>query len=514
MKTRIFLVTTGFSLICITLFALPKNSLLKVIKSYRQANEHTILKEYVEFLSIPNVSSDKVNVRKNAEHIKSMMEARDVKVQLLETPGNPIVFGEYKVKGAKQTLMFYVHYDGQPVDSTKWIDHRPFEPILRPGKMEAGTTVPKPIPFPKEGEPINPDWRLYARSTSDDKAPIMALVTAMDALKNNGMELNNNIKFIFEGEEEAGSTNLRWALKKYKNLLDADVLFICDGPVYFSGDPTVDFGVRGITSVTITVYGPNVSLHSGHYGNWAPNPAMRLAQLLATMKDKTGRITIPGFYDTVTPLTETEIQAIKANPNYDEVLKKLYGFSDPEGGGMSLNEAIQWPSLNVRGMQSGWVGKQARTIIPDRAIADIDIRLVKGCDPKEMVQKVVDHIRAQGYHVVDDEPDQETRMKYPRVVKVRRSERGYKAARTPMDLPIAQQVIKALKEFHAGTLVLLPTMGGSVPIYLFEDELKIPTIGVPIANYDNNQHQPNENIRIGHLWTGIETFAALLMMEQ
>lgn len=490
---------------------LSKKELLSVIRTYRESHEHEIIGEYFELLSIPNVSRDRANVRKNAEFIKKMMEARGIETRILETPGNPVVYGEIDVAGAAQTLMFYVHYDGQPVDPSKWVDTEPFKPVLRPGKLEAGFTHPKPIPMPAKGEPFDKEWRIYARSASDDKAPLMAILAALDGLKNGGIPLKNNLKFIFEGEEEAGSTHLRPFCEEHKDLLESDVLFICDGPVYFSGDPTLFFGVRGITSLSITVYGANVSLHSGHYGNWAPNPAMRLAQLLATMKDGDGRVKIEGFYDSVVPLSEIELKALKAIPRYDETLKTLYGFSGAEGGGMSLNEAIQWPSLNVRGLQSGWVGRQARTIIPASATASIDVRLVKGNEPREMVQKVVDHIRGQRYHVVQEDPDGATRMEYPLIAKVTGGG-GYRAARTPMDLPVSRRLIEALSGYREKDPVLLPTLGGSVPIYIFDDILEIPTIGIPIVNHDNNQHQPNENLRVGNLWTGIETFSAVIMM--
>ena len=491
---------------------ISKKDLLHRIRSYRKSHEHQILKEYFHLLSIPNVSSDRPNIRRNAEFIKTMMEKRGIDTQILETGGNPVVYGEIDVPGATQTLMFYVHYDGQPVDPSKWIDTKPFHPILRPDALEEGSAIPKPIPMPSEGEPIDEDWRIYARSVSDDKAPLMAILAALDGLKNQGINLKNNIKFIFEGEEEAGSTNLHSFCEKNKTLLQSDILFICDGPVYFSGDPTLFFGVRGITSLAITVYGPYNALHSGHYGNWAPNPALRLVRLLATMKDTDGQVKIKGFYDTVVPLSQRELDALKTIPNFDETLKELYGFSKSEGGDMSLNEAIQWPSLNIRGLQSGWVGRQARTIVPPTATTSIDIRLVKGNDPADMVQKVIDHIKNQGYHVVQEDPGQETRMVFPLIAKVTGG-RGYKAARTSMDLPVSKRVIEALRGYRDKDPVLLPTLGGSVPIYIFVDVLNVPTIGIPIVNHDNNQHQPNENLRIGHLWTGIETFAAVMMME-
>jgi len=493
---------------------LSKSELVGKVRAYRTANEHAIVREYMELLSVPNVAADRENIRRNAELIRRMMERRGITARVMETKGNPVVYGELKSPGAEQTIMFYAHYDGQPVDPAKWTDSEPFKPVLRPGKLEAGTAIPKPAPFPAPGENFTDDWRIYARASSDDKAPIMAMLAALDALRDAGLTPTSNMKFIFEGEEEAGSTNLKQFCLDNRGLLGADVLFICDGPVYYDGCPTLYFGVRGVTSLSITVYGPNTGLHSGHYGNWAPSPGMRLAQLLATMKDKDGKVLIDGFYDTVVPLSPRELEALEAIPPFDEHLKELYGFSHVEGGGMSLMETINLPSFNFRGIQSGWVGSQARTIIPADATVSIDIRMVKGNTGDYMIKTVVDHIRKQGYHVVSEDPDQETRMKYPYIAKVTNREGGgTPAARTSMDLPISQKVIAAMSGISGREIRLLPTLGGTVPIYIFTDFLDLPCIGVPIVNYDNNQHGFDENLRIGHFRTGIETFAMLFMMR-
>lgn len=490
------------------------NSQIEAVRKYKNAREHEIIKEFVQLLSIPNVSNDQNGVRKNAEFIQNMMAKRGIETRIMETAGNPVVYGELKVNNTAKTLMFYVHYDGQPVDPSKWTETHPFKPALRPGKLKTGTTEPKPIPFPGPGEKFNEDWRIYARSASDDKVPIIAILTALDALKQAGIELKHNLKFIFEGEEEIGSSNLRPFLEKHRELLKSDVLFMCDGPVYYSGDPTLFFGVRGITTLEITVYGPNTNVHSGHYGNWAPNPAIRLAHLLASMRDTTGRVKIKGFYDTVVPLTDTETKALRAVPSFEDEIKENYGFSGQETNWESLLKSIQFPALNINGLHSGWVGTQQRTIIPATATAAIDIRLTMGNDPKDMAQKIVAHIREQGYHVVDHEPDHKTRMSHPLIVKVKAKEDGYKAHRTPMDTPISQMAIRSLERWGDRKPVFLPSLGGSLPIHMFYATLKVPIIGVSIANHDNNQHQQDENIRIGHLWQGIETYAAILMMDE
>jgi acetylornithine deacetylase/succinyl-diaminopimelate desuccinylase-like protein len=487
--------------------------LYKLIRTYRKAHEYEIIREFTDLLSIPNVSSDQENIRKNAAFIQDMMTKRGIDTRIMETAGNPVVFGELEVPSAARTILIYIHYDGQPVDSSKWTDTHPFVPALRPGKLMAGTHEPEPIPFPDKGKPYEENWRIYARGSSDDRAPIIAYMAALDALKAAGIPLKNNLKFILEGEEEAGSTNLRPFLEKHHDMLSCDVLLMCDGPAYYSGDPTLFFGVRGITSLEITVYGPNTSVHSGHYGNWIPNPGIRLAHLLASMRDPDGNVKIQGWYDSCSPMSDSEMEAIQAIPSFEQQIMVNYGFAQPESKWESLMMAIQYPGLNVNGLTCGWTGAQQRTIIPPKATAGLDIRLVKGNDPDHMVGLVVDHIRQQGYHVVKQDPDAETRMKYPLIARVLHKESGYKASRTPMDHPISQAVITALSENSEKTPVLLPSLGGSLPIYLFSDLLKVPVIGVSIANHDNNQHQPDENIRIGHLWTGIETYAALMTMS-
>ena len=487
-----------------------KQELRKLVREYRIAHEQELFDELVEWLYIPNVANDQLNIRKCAAWLKSAMERRGITARILETGGSPVVYGELNVPGANRTIMFYSHYDGQPVDPTKWIDMEPFEPTMRPGKMKAGSTEPKPIPLPKKGEKIKEEWRLYARSASDDKSPITALLAAIDAVKSAGLNFGANVRFIYEGEEEAGSPFLQSFAEKNRSLFETEVLYVCDGPMYFSNQPTLKFGARGITTIDITVYGPNVNVHSGHYGNWAPNPGIKLARLLTSMKHENGNVKVRGFYNTVTPLSRREKEALKTIPSYDEEIKQLYGFAQPEGRGETLMERINLPSLNIRGLESAWVGPQARTVVPAEATAAIDIRMVKGNDPDDMVNKVIEHVKREGFHVVSEDPDQNTRMQYADIVKIVKRG-GYPASRTSMDLEISQLTIDALSDYHDESVVLIPTSGGSVPLYIFTQILDVPTISVPIVNHDNNQHQPNENIRMGHYWQGIETLAALLV---
>lgn len=478
-------------------------------RAHREKHEPAILAEFIELLALPNVASDTANIRRNAALIRQMLDRRGVRTQLLEVPGAPpVVYGEITTPGATRTVVFYAHYDGQPVEPAKWIGGDPFKPVLRSGVTEVGG---RDLAWPKPGERIDPEWRLYGRSTSDDKAPVISLCAALDALRAANIPLGANIKFFFEGEEEAGSPHLEEIVAKYRSLLNADLWLICDGPVDQTRQQQLFFGVRGVTSIDLTVYGPRRELHSGHYGNWAPNPAMMLAQLLASMKNDDGRVLIEGYYDGIEPLGETEKRAILEAPEVETLLRRELGLARTEGGGKKLIEMLSLPSLNIRGLGSGSVGETARNVVPSTATAAIDIRLVKGVDYRTEVDRVIAHIRKQGYHVIETEPDDATRMKYPKVARVVRHT-GYNAARTSMDLPISRMVIQALEKAR-GPVTKMPTLGGSVPLYVFTDILKTPTIGTPIANHDNNQHSANENIRMQNLWDGIEVMAALLTMK-
>lgn len=483
------------------------------VRDYRRANEHQLLREYLDFLSLPNVASDIQNIRRNAARIMEMMKQRGLNPRLLEaqTPNTPpAVYAEWKTPGAQRTLLFYAHYDGQPTDPKQWTGTLPWQPVLRTAAHDAGGQI---MPDPAPGTPINPEWRLYARSASDDKAGVMAILTAFAALKAKGIAPNSNIKFFFEGEEEAGSPHLVEIIRKHKDLLEADAWIICDGPVHQSGRKQVVFGARGDTNVDVTVYAAKRPLHSGHYGNWSPNPAMMLARLLASMKDDDGRVTIDGWYSDVEPLGAAELRAIADAPKYDEELKKQLGLKRVEGGGKSLMDLINVPSLNINGFGSGDIGALARNVIPTTATAVLDLRLVKGNDHRRQTQRLIDHIKKQGYHVIDREPTDAERGQHPFIARVTVRPGGYNAERTRMDLPISVAVIEAVQSTSPDKIVLLPTSGGSLPLSIITENLRTVTMSVPIANYDNNQHAENENIRLQNLWDGIETFAALMTIS-
>jgi len=480
------------------------------VRDYRTDHEDRIVRELAEFLAIPNVANDMANIQKNAEHLREMLEARGIETHLLPITGRgPVVFGKLIAPAATRTVIFYAHYDGQPVDPAAWTDGTPFEPVLRSNAIEAGG---KRIPFPenaaKKPAVYQDDWRIYARSASDDKSPIVALLAVLDALRAKQIPLGVNLKVIFEGEEEAGSTNLARTLELHKNLLGADLLITADGPVHQSGRQLVFFGNRGDIGLDITVYGPVRALHSGHYGNWAPNPAMELSRLLASMKDADGRVLIDGYYNDVTPLSDLEKKALTEMPANDADLERELGIAKPEGAGKKLVELLQEPSLNIRGISSAYVGEHAQNVVPDKAEASIDARLVKGEDPHKKFEQITAFIAKQGYFVIDRDPTMEERRTHALIAKVV-DQGGYRASRTAMDLPVSKALVKVMQEATGSDTVVAPTLGGSVPMYIFED-LGLPWIGVPIVNYDNHQHSSDENLRLGHLWRGMEVYAAIL----
>ncbi len=481
----------------------------KISQTYIDENGHQILKDFKTLLSTPNVANDLPNININANYIKGELEKRGVDTQLLEMEGvPPIVFGYLKGWHAERTIAFYVHYDGQPVDTTKWTQS-PWIPTYYDKALSDGGKV---IDFPKKGEKIDPENRIYARSAGDDKAPIIGILTALDIITKSEMLINTNFVFFFEGEEEAGSQHLGKYLEDNKGLLDEiDIWLFCDGPSHQSRKPQLVFGVRGVTGMELTVYGPSRPLHSGHYGNWAPVPGQMLANLLATMKDDEGNVIIDGYYDSVVPLTELEKKALASVPPFDEELKKELGLNRTEGTG-TLNERLLLPTLTVRGLSSGNTGALARNVIPSVATASIGMRMVKGNDPEKMQDLVEEHVRKQGYHIVRENPDREIRLKYPRIAKITRGG-GYPAARTSMDNAIAQDIVKQVKLVAGDDLILLPTLGGSLPLYLFTDVLKKPAIIVPVANHDNNQHAANENLRMANLWYSVQLMTAILTMK-
>ena len=502
-------------LIALALFASPANAqsrtqdaaaLRAAARTYREAHEGTILKEFSDLLSIPNVATDRANIKRNADLLIRMLERRGVTARTLDIPdGNAAVYGEIKVPGATKTLVLYAHYDGQPIDSTQWVT-KPFAPVLRDKALFNGGKV---IDMPADGQHADTNNRIYARSASDDKGSIISMLTALDAMKAAGRQPSVNLKFFFEGEEEAGSTHLMEILEKYKDVLAADAWLFCDGPVHQSGRSQVVFGARGITGLELIVYGPTRPLHSGHYGNWAPNPGALLANIVASMRDDDGHIRIAGYYDDVRPISAAEKRALAAIPPVDAELRKSLGLARTEANNARLEERIMMPALNVRGLAVGAPGAQSANAISTEARGSFDFRLVPNQDPQRVQKLVIAHLRKLGYFVTEDSVTMEVRMSHARIVKLS-WENGYRPSRASMGTGLGNALVQAVADGVGYQPYAVPTLGGSGPNYMFEQVLKVPVIVLPMANYDNNQHASNENLRIGNLWNAIEMYVGVM----
>jgi len=456
-------------------------------------------------LSIPNNALVPENVKQTLEWTHHAFEKRGFTQRELPTPGAPLLLAERKVKKAKKTVMFYMHLDGQPVDPSKWNQDSPYKPVIR---KHVGTTWKDVSPLEQKNG-FDDEWRIFARSASDDTGPVVMFLSAIDLLDAHNRSSNYNIKVIMDPEEEMGSPHLPDAVLKYADDLKADRLIIYDGPRHISNAPTLTFGARGIATITLTVFGPRVPQHSGHYGNYAPNPALELAQLVGGMKDAGGKVVIPGFYDGVN-LTADVKQLLSAVPDNEKTIRKNLGIRSIDNVGASYQEALQYPSLNIRGINSGWVGPASRTIIPATATAEIDIRLVVESKGPRLINLVKNYAIQQGFHIINgSQPTEGERMNYDKLLYFS-STYSYPAFRTPILSDMGEWLNGAMKLAFGHDPIKIRTSGGSVPISPFVSTLNIPAVTVPTVNRDNNQHSPNENLRIGNFREGIMTITTIL----
>jgi len=504
------LLTVSISLLPVTGLAqggapMTADAVAQSVREYRQQHEGRIVADFAELLSLPNVADDLDDMRRNAEHIVGLLEARGLETRVLSAGGAPYIYAELPNPRAVETVLIYAHFDGQPVQEENWASP-PFSPTLRDGPLQAGSRV---IDIAGIDGKFDPEWRLYGRSAGDDKMPVIALIHVLDAMKAAGIEPSVNLKLLLDGEEEQGSPTVSKVLQENRELFDADVLLFCDGPMHQSRRAQLVFGVRGDMTVDITTYGPIRPLHSGHYGNWAPNPVMMLSYLLTSMRDESGRILIDGYYDNVAPLTEQERAAIAAMPDVDALLRNELAVHTPEGDGRRLEELIMLPALNVRGIVAGGVGEKGRNIVLSTATTSLDLRLVPNQQPAEVRELIEAHMVKQGYHVVHDDPSPEVLREHAKVAKLHWSEDAYPGLRTSLDDPMSQRMISLLRQIRPD-LIVTPTSGGSLPLYAFDDVLKTPIISLPLANHDNNQHAENENIRLQNLWDAMEVYGVVL----
>ncbi|MBX2911947.1 MAG: M20/M25/M40 family metallo-hydrolase [Cyclobacteriaceae bacterium] len=462
------------------------------------------ISEFRDFLQVPNDGHYPAQIAANIGWATQAFQSRGFKTQLIETPGAPHVYAEKQFVKKGKTVLFYLQIDGQPVDTSAWDQESPYKAALKEGKNGQW----QEIDWSNFNENFNPDWRIYARSASDSKGPAMCFLTALSILEEHKVKPNFNIKVIMDFQEEMGSPQLAWVVKNNQELLKSDMLLIMDGTRHVSNLPTLCFGARGIATATLKVYGPRNALHSGQYGNYAPNPVFALSKLLAGLKDDSGRVTLPGFYDGIV-LSEADKKSLNDIPEDMDAINATLGIARQEAVGATYQEAMQYPSLNVRGIRAAWVGKEVRTVIPEEAIAEIDMRLVPEAPGEKLMDLLKNYIQAQGFHLVEGVPTDEERSQYPKLASL-----AYKLGSGPFRTDIGTELGEWLSRAHyklfGEHFVKMRTTGGSQPIAPFIKTLNVPAVSVRIPNPDNSIHGPNENIRVGNFFEGIETMVGVL----
>ncbi len=467
------------------------------------------IESFREFLSIKNDANYKNEMKPLIEWGINNFQKYGFEVERLETPELPLLLASKVISEDLNTLLIYLQFDGQPVDNSKWDQEDPYKAVLKERiNNEYKITDWSRLDNITLDDLKKEDLRIFARSASDAKGPVMMIINALEIMKRNNIELEYNLKVIMDFEEEISSPNLADAVKKYSSKLKSDALLIFDGPKHPSNLPTLTFGARGISDITLITYGPIVPQHSGHFGNYAPNPVFRMSEILSSMKDPNGRVVIPGFYDGI-ELDEKTLKILAEVPDDEGKMMNDMQFKKPDNVGKNYQESIQYPSINVRGIESGWVREEVRTIVPSECIAEIDVRLVLESDPIRLHNLIKSHIEELGYYVIDRRPTKDERLKHNKIVTFV-SSFDYDAFRTDIESEIGKWLIKSLKKTFGIEPVKKRTSGGSVPISPFVNTLGIPAVTVPTVNQDNNQHSPNENIKIENYVTGIVTYLGIL----
>ena len=464
--------------------------------------------EYLAFLSLPSDSIVAADIQRNADFLERAFAKRGFAARQLANDGKPLVYAEFaRARPGARTILFYMHFDAQPVVPTEWAQRSPWTPVVK--ERTAAGQWQEVDSGRLNAEPLDPELRVFARCAADDKAPIMMFLAAFDALNAAGVSPAFNVKVLLDSEEERGSPSMARVALRNRELLRTDAIVIHDGPRHASNRPTLVFGNRGVATVTLTVFGPRAPLHSGHYGNYVPNPAMRLAQLLASMKDDRGRVLVKGYYDRVR-LTAADRRLLAATGDDEAAIRQRVGIARAEAVGGNYQEALQYPSLNVRGMASASVGTKAANIVPHVATAELDLRTTPEAPPGYLFARLEAHVRQQGYHLVAGEPSDAERAAYDKLALLTLSG-GSQAERTPLDSPLGAWAARALESTSPGTPpVRIRMMGASVPTDSLVEVLQVPFVIAPLVNADNNQHAFDENMRVGHYVDGVRTLLVLL----
>lgn len=437
--------------------------------AYIDANAEDFVARVMDYVRHPSISAHDIGIREVAGILKAHLEGLGFAAELVETPGHPFVLGRYEVDPVKPTVLLYGHYDVQPPDPLEeWVSP-PFEPTLR-------------------------DGRIWARGIGDNKGQHFAQLLAIETHLNVHGTLPCNIIFLLEGEEEIGSPQIADFVRTHADRLQADLVVTSDGPLHESGKPVITFGVRGVASFDLIARGASRDVHSGNYGGVVPNPIWTLVQLLATMKDPEGNITVEGITEPVIPATNKEREAIARLPDDEAAVRRDLKLDDLDGP----VERPYWdrlmfhPTLTINGFHGGYGGPGSKTVLPNQAIAKCDVRLVEPLTPDHVFERIEVHVARHA----------------PGVEMVRHN--GMLPSKTPLDSPYAAPIIRAIRAARGEEPLLYPTVGGSLPDYVFTKILGKPAFVVPYANADEANHAPNENLEVVRFIDGIKTGAALL----
>ncbi len=466
-------------------------------QTYIREHERTFIAELWPLLEQPSVSHQAVEVRRCAELLRALLQQEGVRAAIMETGGNPVVYGEIEGERDDVTVVLYNHYDVKPVEPLEAWHSEPFHPLMRYGRVE-------------DQAPVVPDWRalsdialrsclVYARGSGDDKGPLYGNLMALRTMRAVAGKPPCRIKFLYDGEEEISSPNLPAFLRQHRERFRGDVMVIADGPMHPSGRPTISLGVRGVMILEIHLQTANQILHSGHYGNAAPNAAWDLVQLLATMRDPEGNCLVQDFYTEAKPPTAEE-QELLAHIPFDEVgMRSFLGLERWDGPAhlSFYDKTLFRPTLNINGLRSGTTGAARSTVIPHQATASIDVRLVADMNMDTVCRRIVEHVQERC-------PGAQVELIH-----------GYEAYKIAVTHPQVQKVVAAVHDLcstmgEVEPPVILPTMGGSLPLSELAQALGMPLISVPLANHDDNQHAPDENLRLGHYLQGISTMLSVL----
>lgn len=456
------------------------------------------------FLRLENDGNYTDQIEKNKQWCDSVFTALNFKTRQISTEGLPLLYAEKVFHKNAKNILFYLQIDGQPVDSSAWFQPDPFEPVLKE-KKDGNWII---IDFDNLQKDIDKDWRIFARSASDSKGPALSFISALQILQSKKIKPEFNIKVIMDFQEELGSPHLPKAVLENKSLLESEMLFIMDGTRHLSNLPTLTYGARGIATATIRVFGPSYGLHSGQYGNFAPNPVFETAKMIGGLKDDSGKVTIPGFYEGI-HLSEKDKLLLASIPENMDSIKNNLGIAKAEAVAETYQEALQFPSLNIRGIDAAWTGKKVRTIIPSEVIVEIDMRLVPETPAKRQMNLLKKYIENYGYHLVDSIP-----TKAERAIHSKLASFNYRVGslpfRTEMDSPIGEFLNRSMQKVFGKNVVNMRTTGGSQPMAPFIKTLDIPAVSIRIPNPDNNIHGPNENLRLGNFKEGIISCLAIL----